>query len=62
MGGQEEGYFRTLRVPDQNLEGQGHPCCFTPRKIPESFVLISLLKVFQEWGSRRGYLEDIKGF
>ena len=30
---------------------------------PESFVLISLLEVCQEWGGPSwGYLEDIEGF
>ena len=31
------------------------------RRYPENFVLISLLEVRQEGGSRRGYLEDVDG-
>ena len=30
-------------------------------RFPENYVLISQLEVWQEGGSRRGYLDDIEG-
>ena len=34
---------------------------FTKGRYPEIFVLISQWDVCQEGGSRKGYLEDVKG-
>ena len=36
--------------------------CLPQGRYPENFVLISLLEVRQEGGSRRGYLEDFGVF
>ena len=49
------GTWRTLRVPDRILGGQGHfdvmDVLSRPQgSYPESFMLISLLEVCQEWG------------
>ena len=57
-----------LRRGVQTHSGHGHSCChkwcfFTPRKIPQKFVLISQLEVCQEGvgGQEGGYLEEVEG-
>ena len=59
--------WRTLRVPDWRLGGQGHPWChgwsyFGPRKIPWKFrVDIFIRRVSRMGGPSWGYLEDVEG-
>ena len=67
----EEGGFLhvdtwTLRVGDQRLGGRVHPDVMDDPILPQgrnpdSFVLISLLEVYQEKGPLLGYFEDIEG-
>ena len=58
--------WRTLRVPDQDMDHRVIPdvmnAVLLPQgRYPENFVLLSQLEVYQDGGSRRGYLEDIEG-
>ena len=61
------GIWRTLRVPDCILGGQGHIWshwwpCFTLRKMPWKFhVEIFIKSVTRKVGHSWGYLEDIQG-
>ena len=66
-GGQEEGTWMTLWVPDWRHGGQSHSwrhewCSFTPRKIPWKFrVDISIRSVSRRGDQEGGYLEDVEG-
>ena len=61
-GVKKGGTWRTLRVPDMRLGGQGDPDVMDdnilpPERYPENFRLIYVLEVCQEGG----YLEDVEG-
>ena len=66
-GVKKGGTWRTLRVPDWRLGGQGHPWCqgwsyFTPRKIPWKFHVDIIIRNVSGRGCQEGGdLEDIEG-
>ena len=66
-GVKKGGTWRTLRVPDRRLGGQGHPwchrwSCWTLRKIPWKFhVDIFIRSVSWRGGPSWRYLEDLEG-
>ena len=66
-GVKKGGTWRTLRVPDRRLGGQGHPWyhgwpILTLRKIPWKFCVdIFIRSVSRMGGPSWGYLEDVDG-
>ena len=61
------GTWRTLRVPDSILGGQGHPWChgwpyLTQRKIPWKFCVDNfIISVTRIGGPSWGYLDNVEG-
>ena len=55
---EDVGGFLTRDMEDMVIPDVMNDVLLPKGRYPEHFVLISLLEVCQEGGSRRGYLED----
>ena len=58
---EDNGGFLTREMEDRVIPAVINHVFLPQGRYPKNFMLISLLEVCQEGGSRRGYLEDVEG-